>query len=133
VGIDAGASRVGAGVRVDVGRAQPRVVPLVVGALMAHGRPRWGTIGLPLLANLPLLAKLYVRAKDVPPLALWHDWTFRTKLELAGELLKWATFWPSWVDRPIWVVVDGGPHIPASETAQPNRDEAVEIAEGVHR
>lgn len=64
--------------------------------------PRWGTIAL------PLLAKLYVRAKHIPPLALWHDWTFRTKLELAGDLLKWARFWLSWVDRPIWVVVDGG-------------------------
>lgn len=64
--------------------------------------PRWGTIAL------PLLAKLYVRAKDIAPLALWYDWTFRTKLELAGDLLKWAKFWLSWVDRPIWVVVDGG-------------------------
>ena len=64
--------------------------------------PRWGTIAL------PLLAKLYVRAKDIAPLALCSDWTFRTKLELAGELLAWATFWLSWIERPIWVVVDGG-------------------------
>ena len=64
--------------------------------------PRWGTIAL------PLLAKLYVRAKDIAPLAMWYDWTFRTKLELAGELLKWAKFWLSWVERPVWVVVDGG-------------------------
>ena len=64
--------------------------------------PRWGTIGL------PLLAKLYVRAKDVAPLALSYDWPFRTKLELAGELLKWAAFWLSWFERPVWVVVDGG-------------------------
>lgn len=64
--------------------------------------PHWGTIAL------PLLAKLYVRAKHIAPLALWYDWTFRTKLELAGELLAWAKFWLSWIDCPIWVVVDGG-------------------------
>jgi len=64
--------------------------------------PRWGTIGL------PLLAKLYVRAKHVPPLAMWYDWSFRTKLELAGELLQWAAHWLRWCARPIWVVVDGG-------------------------
>jgi len=64
--------------------------------------PRWGTLGL------PLLAKLYVRAKDVASLAESYEWPFRTKLELAGELLKWAAFWLSWCERPVWVVVDGG-------------------------
>lgn len=87
--------------------------PGPAGAKLAYGHvwvtlawlvrhPRWGTIGL------PLLAKLYVRAKDIAPLALSYDWPFRTKLELAGELLKWAAFWLSWCERPLWVVVDGG-------------------------
>lgn len=87
--------------------------PGPAGAKLAYGHvwvtlawvvrhPRWGTIGL------PLLAKLYVRAKDTAPLALSYDWPFRTKLELAGELLKWAAFWLSWFERPLWVVVDGG-------------------------
>lgn len=64
--------------------------------------PWWGTIGL------PLLAKLYVRAKDVWLLSILHNWKFQTKLEQAAELLEWAISWLSWLKLSIWVVVDGG-------------------------
>ena len=50
--------------------------------------PWWGTIGL------PLLAKLYVRAKDVWLLSALYGWKFQTKLELAAELVEWADFDP---------------------------------------
>ena len=64
--------------------------------------PRWGTIGL------PLLAKLYVRAKDIWLLKALHGWKFQTKLEQAAELLEWAVRCLSWVRLSITVVVDGG-------------------------
>ncbi|MCR4413130.1 MAG: hypothetical protein NUV77_11980 [Thermoguttaceae bacterium] len=47
-------------------------------------RPKlWGTIGL------PLLARLYVRRKDLPKLPKRYRWPFQTKLELAVELIQW--------------------------------------------
>ena len=64
--------------------------------------PCWGTIGL------PLLAKLYVRAKDIWPLSALYGWKFETKLEQAAELLEWAVRRLRWLELPIWVVVDGG-------------------------
>ena len=64
--------------------------------------PRWGTIAL------PLLARLYVRQKDVARLLRpRYGWTFRTKLELAAELLEWAARWLKYLDKPLWFVVDG--------------------------
>jgi DDE superfamily endonuclease len=64
--------------------------------------PWWGTIGLPLLANL------YVRAKDVWLLSILYGWKFQTKLELAAELLEWAVRCLHWLKLSVWVVVDGG-------------------------
>jgi hypothetical protein len=64
--------------------------------------PWWGTVGL------PLLAKLYVRAKDIPLLKALYGWNFQTKLEQAAELLEWAVCYLSWLRLSIWVVVDGG-------------------------
>ena len=64
--------------------------------------PTWGTIAL------PLLSKLYVRAKDFVKIAPWNRWTFQTKLTQAGELVDWAAKWLRWCGRPLWVVVDGG-------------------------
>ena len=46
--------------------------------------PAWGTIGL------PFWSWLYVRRQDVPTLAYRHRWTFRTKLDLAAELIERA-------------------------------------------
>jgi hypothetical protein len=65
--------------------------------------PGWGTIGL------PLLAKLYVRAKDIWFLSGLYGWKFQTKLEQAAELLEWAVRCLRWLKvSTIWVVVDGG-------------------------
>jgi len=61
----------------------------------------WGSIAL------PLLARLYVRAKDVAKIVPWYHWTFQTKLEQAAELVEWAVCRLSWTAKPIWVVVDG--------------------------
>lgn len=64
--------------------------------------PLWGTIGL------PLLAKLYVRAKDLWALSILYGWKFQTKLELAAELVEWAVRCLRWLKLSVWVVVDGG-------------------------
>ena len=63
--------------------------------------PLWHTLGL------PLLSRLYVKAKDVPPLAQRYGWVFQTKLQLAIDLVQWAanTLKPS--GKPIWLVMDG--------------------------
>ena len=72
---------------------------VVLGLLATH--PAWGTI------TLPLLARLYVRKKDLPGIDPKHRPPFRTKLELAVELLKWAKLWLGLLGKPLWVVVDG--------------------------
>jgi DDE superfamily endonuclease len=61
----------------------------------------WGVIAL------PLLARLYVRQKDIGPLRQWYGWQFRTKLELAAELVQWLARWTSWLHKPLWLVCDG--------------------------
>jgi hypothetical protein len=61
----------------------------------------WGTIAL------PLLARLYVRKKDLPGIDPKHRPEFRTKLELAVELLRRAGFWLGLLKKPLWVVADG--------------------------
>ena len=63
--------------------------------------PAWDTLAL------PLRALLYVRAKDVPKLAKRYPWTFRTKLELAVELVRWLCVWLGGVGKQLRVVVDG--------------------------
>src|SRR5690349_4314282 len=56
---------------------------VVLAVLVTH--PAWGVVAL------PLLARLYVRAK----------------LVLAAELLRWAKPWLALLGLPIWVVADG--------------------------
>src|SRR5262249_41995486 len=56
---------------------------------------------------LPLVALLYVRAKDVPELNQQYPWTLKTKLEQAGELLQWLLAWLLPIGKAIWLVVDG--------------------------
>lgn len=56
---------------------------------------------------LPLRALLYVRKKDVPQLAKQTPWTFRTKLQLAVELVNWLLIWLAPLGKVVWVVVDG--------------------------
>lgn len=63
--------------------------------------PRWGAIALPLRASL------YVRAKDVPGLPPRYRWPFRTKLELAAELVRWLADWTAWLRRTVWLACDG--------------------------
>ena len=73
---------------------------VVLGLLARH--PAWGTIAL------PLLARLYVRRKaTLPRIAPDHRPTFRTKLELAVELVRWAVIWLGFLGKPLWVVADG--------------------------
>jgi hypothetical protein len=63
--------------------------------------PRWGTIGL------PLRALLYVRARDVGRLTALYGVGFRTKLEMAAELVAWAAGWLRYLGKAVWVVADG--------------------------
>jgi hypothetical protein len=64
--------------------------------------PLWHAIGL------PLLARLYVKAKDIPALeALRGPWEFKTKLVLAAELLEWALKIVGPLGKTIWLVCDG--------------------------
>jgi hypothetical protein len=72
---------------------------VVLGLLVNH--KAWGVIAL------PLLARLYVRKKDLPSIDPKHRPEFRTKLELAVELLRWAKPWLGLLGKPIWVVADG--------------------------
>jgi hypothetical protein len=72
---------------------------VVLGLLVAHRA--WGTIAL------PLLARLYIREKDLPGIDAEHRPPFRTKLELAVELLRWAKPWLGLLGKPTWVVADG--------------------------
>lgn len=65
--------------------------------------PLWGVIAL------PLRSLLYVRLIDLPPLAEKYDWKFRTKHELAVELVTWfvQTARAMGVKNVIWLVADG--------------------------
>src|SRR5918995_819576 len=50
---------------------------------------------------------MYVRAKDLIGIDPKHRPAFRTKLELAVELLRWAKPWLDLLKLPIWVAADG--------------------------
>jgi hypothetical protein len=63
--------------------------------------PLWGALGL------PLLARLYVRRKDVPRLPPRLGWSFRTKLEQAAALVQWAAHWAGRTGKAVRVVADG--------------------------
>jgi hypothetical protein len=72
---------------------------VVLALLAVH--PAWGVVAL------PLLARLYVRAVDLPRLPPKDRPPFRTKLELAVELMRWASGWLGALGKPLWVVADG--------------------------
>jgi hypothetical protein len=72
---------------------------VVLGLLACH--PAWGVVAL------PLLARLDVRAKDLGGIDIRHRPPFRTKLELAADLLRWAKVWLGFLGKPLWVVADG--------------------------
>jgi hypothetical protein len=64
--------------------------------------PQWGAIAL------PLLAEMYIRAKDLPKLPPWYRPPFRTKLDLGAGLVTWAAQALDHLKKTLWVVVDGG-------------------------
>ena len=65
--------------------------------------PRWGVIALPLRVLLTSCAK------DLGKIVPWNrkHFPFRTKLELAAELVAWVCDWLRFVGKPMWVVADG--------------------------
>lgn len=65
--------------------------------------PRWGTI------VLALRSLLYVREVDIPKLAQKYGWEFRTKHQLAVELVLWfESTIRSWdMTCEVWAVADG--------------------------
>jgi hypothetical protein len=72
---------------------------VVLGLLARHST--WGIVAL------PLLARLYVRQKNLAGIAAKHRPAFRTKLEMAAELVRWAVSWLGHLGKPVWVVADG--------------------------
>ncbi|MCX5636940.1 MAG: transposase, partial [Planctomycetota bacterium] len=58
----------------------------------------FGTIGL------PLLAKLYVKAKDIKMAGM----SFKSKTEQAAELAQWAYDGCKSLGKQLWIVTDGG-------------------------
>jgi hypothetical protein len=72
---------------------------VVLGLLACH--PAWGVVAL------PLLARLYVRRKDLGSIDPPHRPPFKTKLELATDLLRWAKVWLGFLGKPVWAVTDG--------------------------
>ncbi len=63
--------------------------------------PRWGTIGL------PLLAFLYVRLKNLQSIAPWYKVKFQTKLQQAAQLVEWAQQGLAGLEKTLWIVADG--------------------------
>lgn len=66
--------------------------------------PLWGCIGL------PLRSLMYARRKDLQSLENIGraPWLFRTKLELAAELVEWCVIlYQNWFGRPVLVIADG--------------------------
>jgi hypothetical protein len=65
--------------------------------------PFWGAIGL------PLLARMYVRQKDIAAqqLKFLRGVTFKTKLVMAGQLVTWAAARLQFLGRKLWVAADG--------------------------
>lgn len=63
----------------------------------------WGAIGL------PLLARLYVRRKDIAAqcLTFLRGVTFQTKLTMAAELVAWAATPLRCLGQALWIVADG--------------------------
>jgi hypothetical protein len=72
---------------------------VVLGLLARH--PAWGVVAR------PLLARLYVRQKDLAGIGPNHRPPFRTKLELAVDLIRWAVRWLRHGGKALGVVADG--------------------------
>jgi hypothetical protein len=61
----------------------------------------WGTIGL------PILARLYVRRKDIGKLPRYYRWQFQTKLQQAADMIRWAANMAAEAGKRLWIVADG--------------------------
>jgi len=72
---------------------------VVLAALVTH--PAWGVIAL------PLLARLYIRRKDLDRFDPEHRPAFATQLEMAVDRMRWAHGWLEMLGQPLWVVADG--------------------------
>jgi hypothetical protein len=75
----------------------------VVLALLGQ-HPLWNTIAF------PVLSLMYLRQVSWAKLAPWDrkNHPFRTKLQLAAELVEWAARWLKYLGKTMVVVVDGG-------------------------
>jgi hypothetical protein len=73
---------------------------VTLSALLRH--KLWGTIGL------PLLAKMYIRAKDIANVPTAYHIPFKTKLQHAAELVQWACDRVKRLGKQLWLVTDGG-------------------------
>jgi DDE superfamily endonuclease len=63
--------------------------------------PAWGAIGL------PLRALLYVRRLQIALVKTLYRVPFRTKLEMAAQLIAWLARWLRFLGKPLWLVADG--------------------------
>jgi DDE superfamily endonuclease len=72
---------------------------VTLAALARH--PEWGTLAL------PLQAQLYIRKADLDKLPPERPRPFRTKLELAAAQLRWLKTWVGSHFAERWAVVDG--------------------------
>ena len=72
---------------------------VVLGLLVTH--PLGGAVAL------PLLARLYIRQKDLGTTPAEQRPVFATKLAMAVGLVRWAHSWLKWWGKAVWVVADG--------------------------
>jgi hypothetical protein len=72
---------------------------VVLGLLVSH--PLGGIVAL------PLLARLYIRRKNLGAIPAKNRPAFATKLEMAVELVRWAHSWLKWWGKAVWAVADG--------------------------
>ncbi|MDY3557395.1 transposase [Gemmata sp. JC717] len=72
---------------------------VVLGLLVAH--PLGGIVAL------PVLARLYIRKKDLGAIDAKYRPAFATKLVMAVDLVRWAHSWLKLWGKAVWVVADG--------------------------
>jgi len=70
---------------------------VTLAAIARH--PCWGAIGL------PILAKLYIRQKNIKGLP--PSFSFQTKLEQAAAMVEWGANWVRFHGKNLWIVADG--------------------------
>jgi len=73
---------------------------VTLSALVRHNW--WGTI------SLPVLARMYIRAKDISNVPTQCRIRFQNKLVQAAELVKWASECCRRLGKQLWIVTDGG-------------------------